>query len=53
MLVSEFIFVWELTKIITTANTTTPQSFYGSFSGTTRVSQCQKRSSGLYGAKED
>jgi len=23
------------------------------FSGTTRVSQCQKRTSGLYGARED
>jgi len=30
-----------------------PQPFYGPFSGTTRVSQCQKRSSGLYGAGED
>jgi len=26
--------------------------FYGPFSGTTRVSQCQKRTSGLYGAGE-
>jgi len=34
--------------------TTTPaQPFYGSFSGTTRVSWCQKRTSGLYGARED
>jgi len=32
---------------------TTPQPFYAPFSGTTRVSQCQKRSSGLYGARED
>jgi len=31
----------------------TPQPFYGSFSGTTRVSRCQKRPSGLYGARED
>jgi len=30
-----------------------PQLFYGPFSGTTRVSQCQKRTSGLYGARED
>jgi len=30
-----------------------PQPFYGPFSGTTRVSWCQKRTSGLYGAKED
>jgi len=29
------------------------QVFYGPFSGTTRVSQCQKRTSGLYGARED
>jgi len=32
---------------------TTPQPFYGPFSGTTRVSRCQKRTSGLYGARED
>ena len=31
----------------------TPQPFYGPFSGTTWVSQCQKRTSGLYGARED
>ena len=31
-----------------------PQPFYGPFSGTTRVSQCQKKaSSGFYGARED
>jgi len=28
-----------------------PQSFYGPFSGTNQVSQCQKRTSGLYGAR--
>jgi len=28
-----------------------PQPFYGPFSGTTRVSRCQKRTSGLYGAR--
>ena len=33
--------------------TTTPQPFYGLFSGTTRVSRWQKRTSGLYGARED
>jgi len=33
--------------------TTPPQPFYGPFSGTTRVSQCQKRTSGLYGTRED
>jgi len=32
---------------------TTPQPFYGPFSGTTRVSRCQKRISRLYGARED
>jgi len=30
-----------------------PQPFYGPFSGTTQVSQYQKRTSGLYGARED
>jgi len=34
-------------------NHTIPQPFYGPFSGTTRVSWCQKRTSGLYGARED
>jgi len=33
--------------------TVLPQPFYDAFSGTTRVSQCQKRTSGLYGARED
>jgi len=32
---------------------TTPQPFYGPFLGTTQVSQCQKKTSGLYGARED
>jgi len=31
----------------------TPQPFYGPFSGNTRVSRCQQRTSGLYGARED
>jgi len=31
----------------------TPQLFYGPFSRTTPVSQCQKRTSGLYGVRED
>jgi len=31
----------------------TPQPFYGPSSGTTRVSQCQKRPSGLYGTRGD
>ena len=30
-----------------------PQPFYDPFSGTTRVSRCQKRTSGLYDARED
>jgi len=30
-----------------------PQPFYDPFSGTTRVSRCQKRTSGLYGARLD
>ena len=30
-----------------------PQLLYGPFSGTTRVSGCQNRISGLYGARED
>jgi len=34
-------------------HTTTPQPFYGPFSGITQVSRCQKRTSGLYGARED
>jgi len=29
------------------------QPFYGPFSGTTLVSRCQKRTSGLYAARED
>jgi len=35
------------------ATTTTPQPLYGPFSGTTQVSRCQKRTSGLCGARED
>jgi len=34
-------------------HTTTTVLFYGPFSGTTQVSWCQKRTSGLYGARED
>jgi len=33
--------------------THTTQLFYGPFSGTTRVSRSRKKSSGLYGARED
>jgi len=32
-------------------NHTTPQLFYGPFSGTTQVSRCQNRASGLYRAR--
>jgi len=32
---------------------TTPEPYYGPFSVATRVSRCQKRTSGLYGARED
>jgi len=32
---------------------TTPQPFYGHFSGTAQVSWCQKRTSGLHGVRED
>jgi len=38
---------------ISTTTTTTPQPFYSPFSGTTQVSLCQNRTSGLYGARED
>ena len=37
-------------KFLWQHHTTTPQPFYCSFSGTTRVCQCQKRTSGLYDA---
>ena len=44
-------YIPQLTATCTTVNsllsTTTPQPFYGPFSGTTRVSRCQKRTSGL------
>jgi len=35
------------------SNSTTPQPFCGPFSGTTPVSRRQKRTSGLYDARED
>jgi len=37
--------------VLKCSSTTTPQLFYGPFSGTTWVSLCQKRTSGLYGAR--
>jgi len=43
--------IWQATHSFL-VTTTPPQSFYGPFSGTTRVSWCQKRTSGLYGARE-
>ena len=42
-----------LCTLITCTTTTTPQPFYGPFSGTTWVSRCQKTTSGLYGARRD
>jgi len=44
--------VLEFISLLWCSDTTTvlPQPFYGPFSGTTRVSWCQKRTSGLYGA---
>jgi len=36
-----------------TAEDKKPQPFYGPFSGTTRVSRCQKKTSGLHGERED
>jgi len=39
--------------VATEVYNTTPQPFYGPFSGTIQVSRCQKRISGLYGARED
>ena len=35
------------------STTSTPKPFYGRFSGTIWVSRCHKRTSGLYGARED
>jgi len=39
--------------LLLTTSPPPPQPFYGPFSGTTRVSWCQKRTSGLYCARED
>jgi len=44
---------WYMKDVFSTTTTTTPQPFYGPFSGTIRVSRCQKRISGLYGAREN
>jgi len=41
------------TKCTTPTHTTPHATFYGPFSRTTRVSRCQRRTSGLYGARED
>ena len=41
----------ELLYIILVDTTTPPQPFYSPFSGTTQVSRCLKRTSGLYGAR--
>jgi len=42
-----------LTQSVYLSTHTDTQPFYGPFSGTTQVSRCQKRISGLYGARED
>jgi len=39
--------------ILNATTTTTPQPYYGPFSGTIRLSRGQKRTPGLYGARED
>ena len=43
------------TTLVQTMNIPPPPSrpFYGPFSGTSRESRCQKRTCGLYGARED
>jgi len=38
-------------NLVNLALHTTATTVYGPFSGTTQVSQCQKRTSGLYGAR--
>jgi len=45
--------VAEMGDHLATIDTHTHKPFYDPFSGTTRVSRCQKRTSGLYGATED
>jgi len=40
-------------KMLVVCEVPPPQPSYGPFSGTTRVRRCQKRTSGLYGARED
>ena len=44
--------VTQFSRFPTSSANTHTQLFFGPFSGTTRVSQCQKRTSGLYGARE-
>jgi len=44
---------WNLNEAIVNWKMLPPQPFHGPFSGTTWVSQCQKRTSGLYGARGD
>ena len=48
--ISLFVFFFHLFQKITHAHT---QPFYGPFPGITRVSRCQKKSSGLYSARDD
>jgi len=44
---------WSKSLFVITTTHTTSQTFYSPSSGTTRVSRCQKRTSGLYGAREN
>jgi len=56
VVIYEFLFVGQRMTYISSLikySPPPPQPFYGPFSGTTRVSWCQKRTSGLYGARED
>jgi len=48
------LFITQQCHCVTGSTTSVPpQPFYDPFSGTTRVSRCQTRTSGLYGAGED
>jgi len=51
----EWVMLYACVTVVPETSTTTilPQPFYSPLSGTTRVSRCQKRTSGLYGARED
>jgi len=53
MLTTVCAFINSTSIYLMTYHHTTTTTVYGRFSGTTRVSRCQKRTSGLYGARED